>query len=165
MRKSDEALLVEFSMDMGDFCSNWSYCDRLSTYVARMISHNRSDSLLYTNLFSSALNELLETAYRLHGTAGNFICSVRRRGNVDIISLAIPAEETTARFYRQAIDALNAPDLAARYHDALFATGPLTPNIGLMELAVDYSARFAIEDTRDGLVTLTARLNLEEADA
>lgn len=165
MQRSDGALLVEFIMDMSDFCSNWSYCDRLSTYFARMISHNRSDSLLYTNLFSSALNELLETVYRLHGAAGKFTCSVSRSGNTDIISLAIPAERETARFYHEAVDALNAPDIATRYRDALFASGPLPPNIGLMELAVDYSARFAMEDNREGFVTLTARLNLEETDA
>ena len=42
-----------------DFASEWLHCDRISSYLARMVSHNRTDSLLYANLLSSALNELL----------------------------------------------------------------------------------------------------------
>ena len=45
-----------------------------------MVSHNRSDSLLYANLLSSALNELLETAFIHHGPDGDFSCRVSRAG-------------------------------------------------------------------------------------
>jgi hypothetical protein len=157
----DHVLLLEFDMDMGGFASNWAYCDRLSTYFARMISHNRRDSLLYSNLFSSALNELLETVYRLHTPTGSFVCAVSRKGASDRIILTIPADAQTAGFYRQAVDVLNEGDVAARYHSALFTEGPLQPNIGLLELAVDYAARFSIEPADGDAIRLIAELTLE----
>ena len=157
----DHALLLEFDMDMGGFASNWAYCDRLSTYFARMISHNRSDSLLYSNLFSSALNELLETVYRLHAPAGSFVCSVARKGASDRIALTIPVDAETAGFYREAVALLNEGNVAARYHKALFADGALQPNIGLLELAVDYAARFSIEPADGTAIRLIAELTLE----
>lgn len=161
----DHVLLLEFDMDMGGFASNWAYCDRLSTYFARMISHNRSDSLLYSNLFSSALNELLETVYRLHQPQGGFTCSVSRKGPSERIALTIPVDEETAGFYRKAVDILNETDVTNRYHTALFSDGPLQPNIGLLELAVDYAARFSIEPADGNAIRLIAELTLEVTDA
>ena len=158
------ALLLEFDMDMGGFASNWAYCDRLSTYFARMISHNRSDSLLYSNLFSSALNELLETVFRLHGPSGRFVCSVEREGASDRVILTIPVDRETTDFYRNAVGLLNEGDVAARYHQALFADGPLQPSIGLLELAVDYAARFSVEPADGGTIRLVAELTLEVTD-
>jgi hypothetical protein len=157
----DHPLLLEFDMDISGFTSNWAYCDRLSTYFARMISHNRSDSLLYSNLFSSALNELLETVYRLHKPSGSFVCSVTRSGPSDRIVLTIPVDAETAGFYRNAVEILNEGDVATRYHKALFADGPLQQNIGLLELAVDYAARFSIEPADGDAIRLVAELTLE----
>ena len=157
----DYALLLEFDMDMDGFASNWAYCDRLSTFFARMISLYRCDSLLYSILFSSALNELLETVYRLHTPAGSFVCAVSRSGPSDRIVLTIPVDAETAGFYRQAVDILNEGDVAARYHSALFTEGPLQPNIGLLELAVDYAARFSIEPADGNAIRLIAELTLE----
>jgi hypothetical protein len=161
----EHAELLEFDMDMDGFASNWAYCDRLSTYFARMISHNRSDSLLYSNLFSSALNELLETVYRLHAPSGRFVCSVARRGASERITLTVPVDAETADFYRDSIGLLGEGDVASRYHQALFADGPLQPSIGLLELAVDYAARFSIEPTGGNAIRLIAELTLEVADA
>ncbi|WP_439622821.1 ubiquinone biosynthesis methyltransferase UbiE [Shinella sp.] len=157
----EHALLLEFDMDMAGFTSNWAYCDRLSTYFARMISHNRSDSLLYSNLFSSALNELLETVYRLHAPTGSFVCSVSRSGASDRIALTIPVDAETEQFYREAVVILNGGDVSPRYHKALFSDGPLQPNIGLLELAVDYAARFSIEPADGNAIRLIAELTLE----
>ena len=157
--------LLEFDMDMDGFASNWAYCDRLSTYFARMISHNRSDSLLYSNLFSSALNELLETVYRLHAPSGRFVCSVARKGASERITLTVPVDGETADFYRSAVSVLTEGDLASRYHTALFTDGPLQPNIGLLELAVDYAARFSIEPADGNAIRLIADLKLEETEA
>ncbi|MFC6486432.1 ubiquinone biosynthesis methyltransferase UbiE [Nitratireductor sp. GCM10026969] len=154
-------LLVKVSMDMEVFSSNWAYCDRLSSYIAKMISHNRTDSLLYSNLFSSALNELLETAHRAHGR-GEFVCSVSRRAEKDLIELKIPCDAAGSHFYREAMSRLSQPDVGEQYRAALFSDGPLDPSIGLLELAVDYRARLAVEPAEESAVRLSAELSLEE---
>lgn len=154
-------VLLAISMDISVFASDWAYCDRLSTYVARMVSHNRADSLLYSNLLSSALNELLETVYRNHGAAGEFSCTVLRAADRDRIELKIPGESSEMAFYRQAIDRLSSPDVADDYRAALFSDGEIDPSIGLMELAVDYNAKLLIE-AADAAVHLTAELILED---
>lgn len=158
-------LLLEIDMEIGVFASDWSYCDRLSSYVARMVSHNRTDSLLYSNLLSSALNELLETAYRAHGASGRFVCRISRRGNEDRIELTIPCEATASKFYQDAKERLARPDIAEQYRSALFSAGPLDPEIGLFELAVDYEAALSVEAAQKNAVRLVADLALEETQA
>ena len=44
------------------------------------------------------------------------------------------------------------------------ADAPLTPGIGLMELAVDYAAEFKISDFDGRAIRLTTDLILEESD-
>jgi hypothetical protein len=61
MRSEPADDLIEISMRMNDFSAEWMHCDRISSYVARMVSQNSADPLFHANLFSSALNELLET--------------------------------------------------------------------------------------------------------
>lgn len=155
-------VLMRVDMDIGVFSSDWAYCDRLSSYVARMVSHNRMDSLLYSNLFSSAMNELLETVFRSHGAAGTFSCSVSRTANKDRIELTIPCGPEDSKFYRDAISRLERPDVDEQYRSALFAEGALDPDIGLLELAVDYNARLEVEPSEDSAVRLVAELALEE---
>jgi hypothetical protein len=154
--------LLEIEMAIGDFTSNWSYCDRLSSYAARMVSHNRTDSLLYANLFSSALNELLETVFRVHGPRGKFICSILRQAERDRVELTIPCDAEGARFYREAAGRLLRPDVAERYRNALFARGAIPPEIGMFELAVDYGATLSVETVDDQAIRLTVDLALEE---
>ncbi|PLU80904.1 ubiquinone biosynthesis methyltransferase UbiE, partial [Sinorhizobium medicae] len=55
--------LLQFEMEMGAFLSDWNHCDQLSSFMARMISHNRTDPVRHSNFFSSALNELLEVSF------------------------------------------------------------------------------------------------------
>jgi hypothetical protein len=128
-----------------------------------MVSHNRADPLLYSNLLSSALNELLETAFRTHQGRGEIACSVSRAGQLDRIELTIPCDAAVRDFYRQALDALRRDDVAERYVDALLAEGALDPRIGLLELAVDYKARLSLGSTAADTVRLVADLALEEA--
>lgn len=155
-------LLLEIDMDIGVFSSDWSYCDRVSSYVAQMISHNRTDSLLYSNLFSSALNELLETAYRAHGASGSFVCSVSRLGRQDRIELTIPCEASGTTFYLGAKERLARADVAEQYRAALFSPGPVQPDIGLFELAVDYDAALHVDAEQKNTVRLVADLALED---
>ena len=142
-------LLVQVQLDAGDFSADWSHCDRLATYVARMVSHNRADSLQYANLFSTAFNELLETAFRNHRKEGQIICAVLRSGAVDRIELTIPCDATIKDFYIDAVQSLAATDFAKSYVSALLSDGPLDPRIGLLELAVDYNARLSLKQDVD----------------
>ena len=99
--------LLELSMGIEHFSSEWIHCDRISSYVARMVSHNRADSLLYANLLSSALNELLETVFAHHGPNGQLSCRVKRAGASDIIELSLPCDDKALKFYTQAADMLD----------------------------------------------------------
>lgn len=159
---SEFELLLEIGMDIDVFASNWAYCDRLSSYVARMVSHNRTDSLLYSNLFSSALNELLETVYRAHGESGGFVCRVLRLGDRDRIELTVPCDTADIEFYGEAMKRLERSDVADQYRSALFSQGPLDPDIGLFELAVDYEAALRVETKDKNTIRLIADLALED---
>ncbi|WP_146048473.1 ubiquinone biosynthesis methyltransferase UbiE [Roseibium marinum] len=149
-------------LDIGDFCSNWAHCDLLSAYLARMVSHNRLDSLLFSNLYSSALNELLETVFRVHGKSGKLECSVRRRDGLDRIELVFPADEETFRVYREAIEKLSGGNAEKLYLEALFTEDEPDASLGLLELGVDYGARLSIDRTADGRMCLVAELALED---
>ena len=158
------APLLEIALGTETFAANWDHCDRIATYVARMVSHNRTDSLLYSNLFSSALNELLETAFRAHHKDGDISCTVSRAGPVDRIELTIPCDEKLRSFYQNAINDLSAADVADRYVAALLAEGDLDPRIGLLELAVDYKAKLALAPLSGNKLLLVADLSLEEVN-
>jgi len=157
--------LVEISMGIEAFASEWLHCDRISSYFARMVSHNRSDSLLYANLLSSALNELLETAFAHHGPEGDFSCRVCRAGEADVIELDLPCDEQTLSFYNEAAQRLRRPDVADLYRNALFSPGAADPHLGLLEVAVDYKARISIVPESGNRLRLAAEMALEGAAA
>ena len=157
--------LVEISMGIEAFASEWLHCDRISSYLARMVSHNRTDSLLYANLLSSALNELLETAFAHHGPEGDLSCRVSRAGDADLIELDLPCDEKTLSFYSEAAKRLKQPDLAEAYHSALFSAGEADPHLGLLEVAVDYRARISIQPEKGNRLKLAAEVALEGAAA
>jgi hypothetical protein len=55
---------LEVTISTGAFDANWANCDRVASYLDRAVRHNRRDHLLHYNLLSSALNEILEVAFR-----------------------------------------------------------------------------------------------------
>jgi hypothetical protein len=152
--------LLEVSIGIEDFSSEWLHCDRLSSYVARMVSHNRADSLLYANLLSSALNELLETVFSHHGPQGEFHCRVKRSGMKDVIELTLPCDEDALRFYNDAAALLQRRDVAEAYQAALFSPGAQDPRLGLLEVAVDYQAQISIVPA-GGQIILSAEMTIE----
>ena len=152
-------------MDVGVFASDWTHCDRISSYVARMVSHNRLDSLLYSNLFSSAMNELLETVFRIHAPYGRFACVVERSERIDRVRLLVPCRSTDLEFYRQAAHQARRKDAGDLYRAALLSPGPLSPFTGLLELAVDYDALISIEEHGDESLSVIADLALEETES
>ena len=163
MTASDK--ILEVSMGIDDFSSEWLHCDRISTYVARMVSHSRTDSLLYANLLSSTLNELLETVFSYHGSGGEFICRIKRSGANDVIELTLPCDDTALRFYMDAAKVLERDDLTDVYHEALFSPGKQDPCLGLLEVAVDYRARISIVPDNGNRLKLAAEMALEGAAA
>ncbi len=154
--------MIHLDLDIRDFCSDWGHCDLVSGYLARMVSHNRLDSLLFSNLYSSALNELLEAVYRTHGDSGKLDCAVHRHGNLDRIVLTFPADDATFGIYEETIRKVVSDDAEALYLQALFADDEPGASLGLLELGVDYGARFAIERCEDGRMRLSADLALED---
>jgi hypothetical protein len=155
--------LLEVSMGIDAFSSAWVHCDRISSYVARMVSHNRADPLLYANLLSSALNELLEIAFAHHGPDGDISCRVSRSGASDIIELSLPCDDAALGFYTGAAEQLKRADLAEAYQSALFSPGAGDPHLGLLEIAVDYKARISILPEGGNRVRVAATVELEGA--
>ncbi len=151
-------------MEAQVFGESWSHCDHVSSYVARMVSHNRADSLLYSNLFSSALNELLETVFRKHAVPGKFQCRIWRNGAVDRVELIIPCQPEQIGFYLDTVALTGQADAIERYRTMLFAEDRFDHRTGLMELAIDYSAIITASPVGGDAIRLTADLSLE-ADA
>ena len=164
MATRSSRLLLEIAMEAEAFSSDWGHCDRVATYVARMVSHNRTDSLLYSNLGVLGAQRAARDRVSCAPGAGDIACTVSRAGRVDRIELTIPCDAAVRDFYRQAVDALQRDDVAERYVDALLAEGALDPRIGLLELAVDYKARLSLgSPAAADVVGLVADLALEDA--
>ncbi len=153
--------LLQFDVDARVFGSNWLYCDRISSYIAQMVSHNRPDSFVFSNLFSSALNELLETVFHARKAAGELRCRIMRDGPIDRIEIVSSCSEADRRFYMDAVEDARAPDASEAYLNALFSEGPLDRRIGLLELAVDYEAELSVEPVENDAIRLIVDLVLD----
>jgi hypothetical protein len=127
-----------------------------------MVSHNRADSLLYANLLSSALNELLETVFTNRGPEGAFSCRICRDGGTDVIEITMPLDDKARQFYTEAARRLAAGNVAETYQAALFSSGMPDPHLGLLEIATDYRARINIAPEGSQL-KLSAEMTLEGA--
>ena len=159
MRSEGSDQLIEVSMGMKDFSSEWTHCDRMSSFIARLVCQSRADSLLYANLFSSALNELLETVFSNHGAEGDLTCRVRRSSEADTIELSIPCDTKTLQFYTDVVNSLDRQDIEQLYHAALFSSGQRDARLGIFELAVDYKAKISVLSGA-GRMTLSAEIVL-----
>ena len=105
---------LEVTISTGAFDSDWANCERVSSYVARAVSHNRRDPLLHYNLLSSALNEILELAFRAHAPGASISCSVLRKEMLDRIVLDVPGNEELTGTYRKLVDEATRGDSAER---------------------------------------------------
>jgi len=156
--------LLEVDMEARVFGEHWAHCDHLSSYMARMVSHNRADSLLYSNLFSSALNELLETAFRMHDAPGRFRCRILRHGAVDRVELVIPCQPERMAFYLETVALGRGEDAVETYRNMLFSEHVYDQRTGLLELAVDYAAMMDAAPDAGGGICLKADLALESEE-
>ncbi|MEI9411834.1 MULTISPECIES: ubiquinone biosynthesis methyltransferase UbiE [unclassified Mesorhizobium] len=155
------APMIQIDMEIKAFVSAWKHCDYVSTYMARMISQNRSDSVHHSNLFSSAFNELLEVAFRTRHADGELACRVSRHGGTDRIELTFPCVPEERQFYEEAVSQLAGIEATERYLNSV--SGDLAPSrdVVLLELAVDYNATFWIEEAEGDAIKLVVDLSLE----
>lgn len=154
--------MVQVDMEIKTFLSAWLHCDHVSTYLARMVSHNTSDSVRHSNLFSSALNELLEVAFRTRHLSGELSCRVSRQGKTDRIELSFPCVPEERQFYQEAMSQIARSEARERYLNAV--SGDLAPSreVVLLELAIDYNATLWLEETDADTIILVIDLPLEE---
>jgi hypothetical protein len=153
--------MVQIDLEVQAFLSAWVHCDQISTYLARMISHNRLDSVRHSNLFSMALNELLEVAFRTRHPSGQLACKVSRESDTDRVELTFPCTPEERQFYEQAVLQIAGSDAGERYFNSV--SGDIAPSreIVLLELALDYNATLQVAEADADTITLIVDLPLE----
>jgi len=154
--------VIQFDMEIKAFLSAWLHCDHISTYLARMISHNRTDSVRHSNLFSSAFNELLEVAFRTRHPGGELACRVSRQGETDRIELTFPCPREERQFFEETVLQIAGSEARERYLNSV--SGDLAPSreVVLLELAVNYNATLRLGQVDTDVITLVVDLALEE---
>lgn len=160
---SDFQPLLEFDMDARAIDEHWTYCDYLATFVARMVSHNRADPFLYSNLLSASLNELFETVYRTRKEAGQLRFCFLRGEQGDRVQLSLPCAKEEQDFLHSTLAEIHAPGASETYLEFLFSDGSLDRRIGLFELVQTYKAKIEMSVPGAQLVVLTVDLTLDEA--
>lgn len=156
--------LLEFDMDAGAIDEHWIYCDHIANFVARMVSHDRSDPFLYSNLLSASVNELLETAFRTRKEAGKLRFCFLRKDDIDRVELSIPCPREEQDFYRNTVQEIRAPDASEKYLGLLFSNDGVDRRIGLFELAFNFDAKIDVSvPTGEKLVLLTVELAFDKA--
>lgn len=153
--------MVEIALPRGDFYSFWQNCDLISTYLARMISHNRSDLVRYTNLFSSAVNELLEMVFRTHQSEGKFTCRVSRRGDLERVYIEFPCSHGERLYYEEALNQATESSRLERYLASMSGKEGPGGETALLELALDYGATLQLEHPDDNTLAIIVDLPLE----
>ena len=152
---------LEVTISTGAFDSNWANCERVSSYLARAVSHNRRDSLLHYNLLSSALNEILELAFRSHAPGASITCSLLRKNGLDRVVLSVPGNDELSAAYRKMVGEAGR-DSAERLTSEILAGAPASAGFSLMELAANYKAEFRLEVSDDRRISLVTDLALED---
>jgi hypothetical protein len=153
--------MIQIDMEIADFLSAWPHCDYLSTYVARMVSHNRSDSVLHSTLLSSALNELLELSFRTRGLSGSLVCRVSRHEAMERVELTFPCAREDRQLYEEAAARSKAKEAQDRYLNSLSEDSVPSSDVVLWELAINHDAVLRIKADDGDTITLIADLPLE----
>jgi hypothetical protein len=153
--------LLQLEMEMGAFLSDWLHCDQLSTFMARMISHNRADPVRHSNFFSSALNELLEVLFRGGSPDGQIGCAIYRHGPTERVKLTFPCPPRHRHFFSEAVSNTRREDALARYLDSILTDLVPSRDAALLDLAINFDARIHLEDSVASSITLVVDLPLE----
>ncbi len=154
--------LIEVDLEIGAFVASWNHCDQTANYLARTVSFERTDSFLYSNLFSTVLNELLEIVFYQHKPGGRLLCTILRDGLIDRIELNIPVGAAERAFYRKGVDEARSMQAGDLYTRSLLGESALSPSVGLLELAADYNAKMWLDAPEsDERLRLTVEISLE----
>jgi hypothetical protein len=153
--------LLQFEMEMGTFLSDWHHCDQLSTFVARMVSHNRMDPIRHSNFLSSALNELLEISFRGGSPDGQIGCAVYRQGPMERVKLTFPCPPRQRQYFSEAVSKTRREDALARYLDSISTDLAPSRDTVLLDLAINFDARIRLENGVPPSITLIVDLPLE----
>ena len=154
--------LLEFDLDTTVLNDQWVYCDFMSSFVANMVSHNRADPFMFSNLLSATLNELFETVYRTRKEAGQFRFRMLRKGSVDRITMVVPCGRDEQQFYLKTVEEIRDPGASDKYLELLFSDDELDRRVGLFELAISYKAQMSAVALEDKAVCLTVDLVIEQ---
>ncbi|MBB3659115.1 hypothetical protein FHX15_004379 [Rhizobium sp. BK650] len=153
--------LLQFEMEMAAFLSDWQHCDQLSTFMARMISHNRTDPVRHSNFFSFALNELLEVSFRDGSPQGSIDCTVYRRDATERVKLSFTCPAGQQESYREAVSRTHEKDATKRYHSAISMGQTPNRETILLDLAINFDARLHLEEPAPASITLVVDLPVE----
>lgn len=159
--EADFEPLLQFEMDMGTFLSDWQHCDHLSTFMARMISHNRTDPIRHSNFFSFALNELLEVSFRGGAPEGRMGCMLYRYNSTERVKLSFTCPPGQEQFYREAVAKTHRKDALARYLGAISTDLAPDREVVLLDLAINFNADVRLEESDPSSITFVVDLPLE----
>ena len=143
--EADFVPLLQIEMEMGTFLSDWHHCDQLSTFIARTISHNRTDSIRHSNFFSSALNELLEVSFRGGSPDGQIGCAVYRHGNTERVRLTFPCPSGQKQFFSEAVSKTRREDALERYLDYISSDLAPSQDAVFLDLSINFDAQIHLE--------------------
>ncbi|MBB4566892.1 hypothetical protein [Rhizobium leucaenae] len=154
--------MLELEMEMDVFMSDWLHCNQLSNYVARMVSHDRSDPVRHANLLSSALNELFEISFRSGRASGRLHCNVSRGDGAERIALTFPCAPAQQHLYRDATARASKAGALQRYLDALADENSVSEeDVILLGLAINYDASLSLQQVEDRALTVVLDIPVE----
>ena len=57
----DGSRLCKMTLASDGFAADWRHCDLLSNYVSHVVSFDKPDPFVFSNLLSTVINEILES--------------------------------------------------------------------------------------------------------
>ena len=153
--------LLNLEIEMTTFTTDWSHCDRLSNYVARMVSHDRRDPIRHANLLSSAINELLEMSFRTGAHEGELECELYRCSQLERIKLTFPCPPSQRHDLNEAILSMKEGPNLLPYLEVIASDVAPLDQATLLGLVVNYDAAIRVGDSTAERLTLVVDLPLE----
>lgn len=153
--------LLELEMEMAAFTADWLSCDQCSTYVAGMVSHDRSDPVRHANLLSAALNELFEMSFHGRESNGVLTCRFCRSGSTERIELTFPCSAERRGLYDAIVGRIKSGQAVASYLDVITNDDARAEHAILLGLAVNYDADIGLYERDSGMLTFVVDLALE----
>lgn len=159
---NDENLLCRLSVSAESFSRDWAHCDQLSNYLSRIVSFDKADSFIFSNLLSTVLNEILETIFLNHSDNYSIIVSLYQSGDDTVIISDIPVDSESALFYSTVASDIENGDPSEMYRNEMGKNGEISRAVGFYELAADYGAMIICnEHPEDHMLRLCVTVKLE----